>query len=147
MIDPRSAPSIDESSLAVGKAVASRRARHRADPAQARLTASAIIERVTGITMPPRDGRDGWWLVGRVLDDIEDVEFSVWYIPETRRIGLSRRERPAVIAPSPPIGMPFYYDGLRRKWIDSLTGEVVAGPDGDAGTSGRDHESRLPAAT
>ena len=122
-------PSIDESTLAVVKAVAARRARHRADPERAGLTASAIAERVTGITIPPRAGRDDWWLVGRVLDDLEDAEFSVWYVPAVRRIGLSRRDRPTVLAPSPPMNMPYYYDGLRRKWIDSVTGEVVAGPD------------------
>ncbi len=140
MSDPWS-PSIDESTLAVVKAVAARRARHRADPERAGITASAIAERVTGITIPPRAGRDGWWLVGRVLDDLEDAEFSVWYIPSARRIGLSRRDRPTVIAPSPPANMPYYYDGLRRKWIDSLTGEVVAGP------GGQNHESAPTAAT
>ena len=121
-------PTPEESGLAVAKAVAARRARHRADPARANLTASAIAERVTGITMPPRPGDDAWWLVGRVLDDLEDAEFSVWYIPNARRIGLSRRDRPAVIAPPLPTNIPYYYDGLRRKWIDAITGEVVAGP-------------------
>jgi len=121
-----SGPTIDESALAVVKAVAARRARHRGDPAQAGLTTSAIAERVTGLTLPPRRGRDGWWLVGRVLDELDDAEFSVWYVPEARRIGLSRRERPAVIAPEPTANSPYYYDGLRRKWIDAATGEIVA---------------------
>ena len=141
MSDRSSGPSIDESALAVGKAIAARRSRHRADPARAGLSKSAIAERVTGITLPPRAGRDGWWLVGRVLDDLDDVEFSVWLMPEARRIGLSRRERPTVIAPTPPAGLPYYYDGLRRKWIDSATGEVVAGP------GGPEHESRHRGAT
>lgn len=130
MSDPMTRPAIEESTLAVTKALAARRAQHRADPERAGLTTSAIAERVTGITLPPRQGRDGWWLVGRVLDDLEDVEYSVWFAPVSRRIGLSRRERPATIAPPPRVDMPYYYDGLRRKWIDSLTGEVVAGPDG-----------------
>jgi hypothetical protein len=134
-------PALEESTLAVVKAVAARRGRHRADAANAGLTTSAIAERVTGITLPPRAGRDGWWLVGRVLDDLADVEFSVWYVPENHRIGLSRRERPTVIAPTPPTDIPYYYDGLRRKWIDSITGEVVAGP------GGQERESNQRAAT
>jgi len=80
MSDPGSAPTIDESTVAVVKAIAARRALHRGDPAQAGLTKSAIAERVTGITLPPRSGRDGWWLVGRLLDDLDDAEFSVWYM-------------------------------------------------------------------
>ena len=120
-------PSLDESTLAVVKAVAARRARHRADPAQATLTTSAIAERVTGITLPPRPGRGGWWLVGRVLDEIADADFSVWTIPGARRIGINRRERPAAM-PSPPANSPYYYDGLRRKWIDVATGDVIADP-------------------
>ena len=122
-----SQPSLEESTLAVVKAVAARRGKHRADPARAGLTASAIAERVTGIMAPPRSGRGGWWLVGRVLDEIADAEFSVWFIPGARRIGISQRARPTV-APAPPVTGPFYYDGLRRKWIDAATGEVVADP-------------------
>jgi hypothetical protein len=124
----RSCPSFEESALAVVKAVAARRAMHRADPGCAGFTTGAIAERVTGITLPPRAGKDGWWLVGRVLDEIAEAEFSVWFMPASRRIGISRRERPAPAAPTPPIPTPYYYDGLRRKWIDSLTGEVVADP-------------------
>ena len=126
MSDP--CPSIHESAEAVVKAVAARRARHRADPAQAGLTAGAIAERVTGITLPPRAGREGWWLVGRVLDELADAEFSVWYMPGPRRIGLSRRDRPVVAVPAPPLSQPYYYDGLRRKWIDAVTGAVIADP-------------------
>jgi hypothetical protein len=138
-------PSLDESTLAVVKAVAARRARHRADPAQERLTASAIAERVTGITMPPRRGRGGWWLVGRVLDEIADAELSVWFIPGERRVGVSQRQRPAA-APSPPVNSPYYYDGLRRKWIDAATGEVIADPrPGSPGAAG--HESGANVAT
>lgn len=115
--------------MAVVKAVAARRARHRGDPRHAGLTAAAIAERVTGITLPPRAGEDGWWLVGRVLDEIEENEYSVWSMPAARRIGVSRRERPAFVAPAPPLHIPYYYDGLRRKWIDAVTGEVIADPD------------------
>jgi hypothetical protein len=143
---PEPSPSIDECVLVVVKAVAARRARHRADPAHAGLTASAIAERVTGITLPPRPGRDGWWLVGRVLDELEDAEFSVWFIPAARRIGLSRRDRPATIAPTPPVDSPYYYDGLRRKWIDAATGEIIADPRA-AAPAAPGHESRSRAAT
>jgi hypothetical protein len=142
MADPY--PSLEESTLAVVKVVAARRARYRSDPLHAGLTAGAIAERVTGVTLPPRRGRDGWWLVGRVLDDLEDAELSVWCIPDSRRIGFSRRRRPQVIAPPPPTGSPYYYDGLRRKWIDAATGEVVADP-AAAGLGG--HESGRRAAT
>ena len=122
-----SQPSLEESTLAVVKAVAARRGKHRTDPARAGLTGSAIAERVTGIMAPPRSGRGGWWLVGRVLDEIADAEFSVWFIPGARRIGISQRARPTA-APAPPVASPFYYDGLRRKWIDAATGEVIADP-------------------
>ena len=121
-------PSIDLCTEAVAKALASIRGKHRDNLDLAHMTNSAIAERVTGITMPPRQARDDWWLVGRVLDLIEDVEFSVWFVPEPRRIGISKRERPTVIAPATPMNMPYYYDGLRKRWIDSVTGEVVAGP-------------------
>jgi hypothetical protein len=93
MSAPLSGPTIDEGTLAVVKAVAVRRDRHRADPARARYSASAIAERVTGIPVPPRAGRDGWWLVGHILDDFDDVELSVWFMPGARRIGLSPRTR------------------------------------------------------
>lgn len=140
-----SQPSLDESTLAVVKAVAVLRARRRADPAHAGLTAGAIAERVTGIMAPPRPGRGGWWCVGRVLDEVADAEFSVWFMPGARRIGISQRARPAA-APPPPVSSPFYYDGLRRKWIDAATGEVVA----DAAAANPDpprHESGASAAT
>jgi hypothetical protein len=141
-------PSLDESTLAVVKAVAARRARHRGDPAQEWLTASAIAERVTGITMPPRRGRGGWWLVGRVLDEIADAEFSVWFIPGARRIGVSQRKRPTAVLPTPPVNIPYYYDGLRRKWIDAVTGEVIADPHvAKPGEPGHEHESGARAAT
>lgn len=123
-----SVPTVQECVTVVVKAVAARRARHRDDPGCAGLTSGAIAERVTGITLPPRAAKDGWWLVGRVLDEIEETEYSVWCMPVARRIGISRREKPAAALPAPPIATPFYYDGLRRKWIDSLTGEVVADP-------------------
>ena len=93
MYDADGSPSLEESALAVVKAVASRRARHRANPANAQMTASAIAERVTGIALPPRAGRDQWWLVGRVLDDIDDAEFSVWFVPESRRVSLALQPR------------------------------------------------------
>ena len=143
MTDPQ--PSLDECTLAVVIAVAVLRARRRADPAQARLTASAIAERVTGMMAPPRRGRAGWWLVGRVLDEIADAEFSVWFMPDARRIGISRRARP-VAAPAPPVNSPYYYDGLRRKWIDAATGEVVPDPPA-AQTDAPRHESGARAAT
>jgi hypothetical protein len=144
MIDPY--PSLEESVIAVVKAVAARRARHRADPTHAGLTAAAIAERVMGITLPPRSGRDGWWLVGRVLDELVDAEFSVWYMPGPRRIGLSRRERPVIAAPAPLLDRPYYYDGLRRKWIDAATGAVIADPNAPS-ANGPGHESGPRAAT
>ena len=144
MIDPY--PSLEESVIAVVKAVAARRARHRADPTHAGLTKAAIAERVTGITLPPRAGRDGWWLVGRVLDELVDAEFSVWYMPGPRRIGLSRRERPVTSLPAPPPDRPYYYDGLRRKWIDAATGAAIADPDAP-GSNRPGHESSPRAVT
>jgi hypothetical protein len=121
-------PTLEESTLAVVKAVAARRAGHRDDIERVALTTAAIAERVTGITLPPRRGRDGWWLVGRVLDELDDAELSVWYMPGTRRIGVSRRRRPVLTASAPAGASPYYYDGLRRKWIDARTGETVVDP-------------------
>src|SRR3954447_15939084 len=93
MTDPY--PTIEESAIAVVKAVAARRARHRADPAHTGLTTAAIAERVTGITLPPRSGRDGWWLVGRMSNELVDAEFNGWYMPGEqrgqRRVGTSIR--------------------------------------------------------
>jgi hypothetical protein len=129
-----SQPSLEQSTLAVAKAVAVLRARRRADPAQSALTTGAIAERVTGIMTPPRPGSEGWWLVGRVLDEIADAEFSVWFIPGSGRIGISRRSRPTA-APTPPVRGPVYYDGLRRKWIDAATGDVIADPPDQTGTA------------
>ncbi len=144
MSDPY--PTIEESAIAVVKAVAARRARHRADPTHTGLTTAAIAERVTGITLPPRSGCDDWWLVGRVLDELADVEFSVWYMPGPRRIGLSRRERPVTSMPAPPLDRPYYYDGLRRKWIDAVTGAAIADPNAP-GSNRSGHESSPRAAT
>jgi hypothetical protein len=144
MTDPY--PTLDESATAVVKAVAARRARHRADPTHTGLTAAAIAERVTGITLPPRAGRDGWWLVGRVLDELVDAEFSVWYMPGPRRIGLSQRDRPVTSTPVPALDRPYYYDGLRRKWIDAATGAAIADPNAP-GSNGSGHESSPRAAT
>jgi hypothetical protein len=144
MIDPY--PTIEESTIAVVKAVAARRARHRADPTHTRLTTAAIAERVTGITLPPRSGRDGWWLVGRVLDELVDAEFSVWYMPDPRRIGLSRRDRTVTPTATPPRDRPYYYDGLRRKWIDAATGAAIADPNAP-GANGPGHESGRQTAT
>ena len=84
-------PTIEESAIAVVKGVKARRERHAADPAYGALTAVDLAERVTGITLPLRPGRDGWWLVGRVLDELADAEFSVWYRPGDRHIGISPR--------------------------------------------------------
>jgi hypothetical protein len=137
-------PTLEESTLAVVKAVAARRARHREDSEHVALTAAAIAERVAGITLPPRRGRGGWWLVGRVLDELDDAELSVWYMPGARRIGVSRRRRPVPAAPPASIASPYYYDGLRRKWIDARSGEAVADP--AAHESGQ-HESGSRAAT
>ena len=68
-------PSIEESATAVAKAVDARRAKQ---PDRTEL--------IQGVTLdPPRGGRDGWWLVGRVLDERADAEFSVWYLPGPRR--------------------------------------------------------------
>ncbi|MFN8594268.1 MAG: hypothetical protein U0031_22665 [Thermomicrobiales bacterium] len=137
-------PTLEQSATAVAKAVAARRARHRGDAVYAVLTTAAIAERVTGITLPPRSGHDGWWLVGRVLDELAETEFSVWFMPGARRTGISERQRPAVTTAPPPINLPYYYDGLRRKWIDTLTGEVIAGPDTN---QPGDYESRPRRAT
>ncbi|MCA9862924.1 MAG: hypothetical protein KC432_07885 [Thermomicrobiales bacterium] len=136
MHDLQSGPASDVCTDAVARALASVRAKHRSNPDLAHMTGSAVAERVTALTLPPRPARGDWWLVGRVLDEIEEVEFSVWFIPATRRIGITRREQPTVIAPAAPLNMPCYYDGLRRNWIDSLTGEVVPGPDGENRESG-----------
>ena len=126
MTDPY--PTLEESAPAVAKAVAARRARHRADPLHAGLTTAAIAERVTGITLPPRGGRDGWWLVGRVLDELVDAEFSVWYMPGPRRIGLSQRDRPVTSTPAPPSTDPITTTDYGANGSTRLTGAAIADP-------------------
>ena len=91
MHDPQTAPAPELCTEAVAKALASIRGKHRANHDLAHMTRGAIAERVTALTLPPRPASGDWWLVGRVLDEIEDVEFSVWFIPEERRIGITRR--------------------------------------------------------
>jgi hypothetical protein len=99
------AETFEERASAVAKVVDARRARHRADSAHARLTAAAMTERVTGLTLdPPRPGRDGWWLVGRVVDELVDAEFSVWYMPGEQR---GERRVSLSIRPSDPDGVQF----------------------------------------
>ncbi len=68
--------------------------------------------------------------VGRVVGAVEVEHDAAW-----DTVSLPR------VAPTSSSNMPFYYDGLRRKWIGSITGEVVAGPGAE------DHESRLRAVT
>jgi hypothetical protein len=65
----------------VARAAAARRHRHRANPRHYLLTNAAIADLVTGFACQPRQAKNGWWLVGHVLDGIADAEFEVWYIP------------------------------------------------------------------
>src|SRR5690349_9095476 len=54
MHDRQAAPVPDVCTEAVAKALASVRANHRANPDLAHMTRSAIAERVTALTLPPR---------------------------------------------------------------------------------------------
>lgn len=93
-------PSLEERELAVAKAVAYRRATLHAQATERLLPVPPIAERVRGRALPAREGRDGWWLVGEVIDEIEACEFTVWLRQEARRIGLARREAPTSVGPS-----------------------------------------------
>jgi hypothetical protein len=84
-------PTVEECTLALAKAVAVRRERARNDPQHAALTTSQIAAHGSGITDHSRRGVDEWWLVGRVRDELEGADFSVWYFPGHRRIGISAR--------------------------------------------------------
>jgi hypothetical protein len=78
---PTDSPTGSDIDFAVARATAARRNRHRANAAHCHLTDAAIAERVAGVACCPQQREGGWWLVGRVLDDIAGAEFDVWYIP------------------------------------------------------------------
>lgn len=81
----------DEHREAIRKAVAARRALQRNDRRNRSLTTPEIAELVVGVRYVPQAGADGWWFIGRIHDAIAGVEFDVWFMPERKRIGLSRR--------------------------------------------------------
>lgn len=125
-----SPPDAGTCSRAVARAAHARRQRARNDPRHIHLTPAALEERIVGIAALPRRGKDGWWLVGHVLDSLDDAdgEFDVWYLPAERgapRLGISSRPAPPPVEPPRPAER--YFCGLRLQWID--VGEPVEAPD------------------
>ncbi|MCC6312830.1 MAG: hypothetical protein IT337_02365 [Thermomicrobiales bacterium] len=101
-------------------ALARRRALSTNDPRFAAVSAAAIAERVTGVVVPVRQGHDGWWRIGAIVDDLAEGEWAVWVDPRRRRLRLVRTPAPPVeeIAPTPrPDGR--YFDGFRRRWVQA----------------------------
>ena len=108
---------------AVARAVAHRRALHRADPRFAHYTEAALAEQVDGIPASPfaaaRNATAGGWLpAGVVFDGIAGAEFRVWLHPATGRVKTERLDPPAPHVPPPvPPGAP-YFDGARLRRVD-----------------------------
>jgi hypothetical protein len=105
-------PAHEASKTAIAKCVAVLRADHRESPRHGALTDSAIAERVHGMLVPPYRGPEDWWLVGKVVDEIASVEFNVWFIAETGRIGMSPRGRHVPIGSTP--SRTFNLDATQR---------------------------------
>lgn len=99
-------PSRDDSLTAIAKCVAMRRANHRDDPQHAAMTASAITERVHGLLVPTHRGPEAWWLVGRLVDEIDHREFHVWFNAEHGHPALSPRGRHIPVTPPRPSASP-----------------------------------------
>ena len=74
--------------------------------------------------MHPEPGRDAWWRVGWIVDDISAVELDVWLDPKARRIGISEREQPITEARTPSED-PIIFDGERKRWIFRETREPI----------------------
>src|SRR5262245_17120235 len=98
-------PPVDKQAIAaiVARATAWRRTKHQRDPEYATWSQVAFVERVTGVPREPRPLADGWWVVGRVVDEIAEQEFEVLVNPDETRIRLR-----AVIVrdPNPPRPSP-----------------------------------------
>jgi hypothetical protein len=109
---------------AVVRATAVRRSRIHADPQFARFTNAAIAERTVGFTVDPQPGRDGWWRVGWIDDEITAVELDVWFDPSARRLGLSERQSRITEARAPSED-PIIFDGERKRWIYRDTRQPV----------------------
>jgi hypothetical protein len=121
-------PAGSDIAFVVARATAARRNRHRANPDYQHFTPAAIAERVVGLSCFARQSRDGWWMVGHIFDQLDDVELDVWFDPERRRIGVSPCKRVAVSLPPAPPDTPIVFDGERMKWIDRETRQVVPDP-------------------
>ena len=114
------------------EAVAVRVAGYRCDERYDRFTLAALMERVVGLPARPQPRRDGWWAIGRIMDDVADLEWRVWMHPERRRLKMAPRRIAEPEIPTPmrrPDGR--YYDGARRRWVgptDEAAGEASAAP-------------------
>jgi hypothetical protein len=64
--------------VAVSRAVAARRERHRPYIFLHDLDERLLDAVVVGMPAPLSRGKDGWWLVGYVLDGIAGETFEVW---------------------------------------------------------------------
>ena len=109
---------------AVARATGARRRRIHGDSTFTGFTRAAIAERIVGFTVHPEPGRDTWWRVGWIVDDIAAVELDVWLDPRTRRLGMSERHRPIAEARAPSED-PIIIDGERKRWIFRETRETV----------------------
>ena len=58
---------------AITRAATLRRWRYQNDDRYRHFTEAAMLEQVCGVPDTPRDEGDGWWLVGKVMDVIENA--------------------------------------------------------------------------
>jgi hypothetical protein len=88
----------------VNRAATARRRRYQNDDRYRRFTEAALFEQVCGVEGAPRDQRDVWWLVGRVVDVIAGVELELLCRPgETIRV---REIVEPVVEKAPPTLLP-----------------------------------------
>jgi hypothetical protein len=84
-------PSGAEAASAVERATAARRHRSRNVPRYEGFTQAALAGRVVGVPVGREPGCGGWWLVGRVVDGIAEMELEIWSHSVVQRNGLLKR--------------------------------------------------------
>lgn len=122
---PIEPPAVTECQAAMKRALEVRFQAHRSAEACLHFTDAAILERLTGLPLPePLRGRDAWWRVGSIVDQIADKAFDVWYRPPVpRRLALTERRPATRVEPKPPAVVPDGIQALyRSRWEQERNG-------------------------